>query len=150
ITGEMDGDSFYTSAVAAGIDDRLVPDITSALSFDFDFAREIHKGDIFEIAVAETINSRGESIGREKLMFLRLVTKARSCAFYRFTPPDGKEDWFDGNGHSARRGLMRTPVEGARVSSNFGMRMHPILGFMRMHKGVDFATPVGTPVYASG
>jgi murein DD-endopeptidase MepM/ murein hydrolase activator NlpD len=150
IRGEMDGDSFYTSAVAAGIDDRLVPDITSALAFEFDFAREIHKGDVFEIVVRGTINASGETIGPEKLVFVRLVTDQRSVALYRFAPSDRHEEWFDAGGRDFRRGLMRTPVEGARVSSYYGMRMHPVLGFMRMHKGVDFATPVGTPVYAAG
>ena len=150
IRGEMDGDSFYTSAVAAGIDDRLVPDITSALAFEFDFAREIHKGDVFEIVVRDTINASGETIGAEELVFVRLVTNQRSVALYRFQPSVSQAEWFDAGGRGTRRGLMRTPVEGARVSSYYGMRMHPVLGFMRMHKGVDFATPVGTPVYAAG
>ena len=150
VRGEMDGDSFYTSAVAAGIDDRLVPEIASAFAFDFDFAREIEKGDVFEIALRQSVNARGEALGRAQLVFVSLVTKARSRELYRFTPATGTDEWYDGNGRSVRRGLMRTPVEGARVSSYYGMRMHPVLGFMRMHKGIDFATPVGTPVFASG
>lgn len=148
--GEMDGDSFYTSAIAAGIDDQLVPEIASALAFDFDFAREIHKGDVFEIVVAATVNRQGNAVGKERLVFVQFATPAKSRALYRFAAKTGTDEWFDGDGRSVRRALMRTPVEGARVSSYYGMRMHPVLGFMRMHKGIDFATPVGTPVYAAG
>jgi murein DD-endopeptidase MepM/ murein hydrolase activator NlpD len=79
-----------------------------------------------------------------------MTTQQKSRALYCFTEPGQKPNWFDGAGKCVQRGLMKTPVEGARISSGFGMRFHPILGFTRMHKGTDFATPVGTPVYASG
>ncbi len=79
-----------------------------------------------------------------------LTTQAKSVALYQFKPPGQEEGWFDGNGRSIIRAFMRTPVEGARISSTFGMREHPVLGFMKLHKGVDFAAPIGTPIYAAG
>ena len=136
----MDQQSFYTSAVAAGIDDRLVPQITGALAFDFDFVREIHPGDVFEVAV-----ENGAGTAAPSLLYVSLVTADKSRALYRFGGA-----WYDVRGSTTKRALMRTPVEGARVTSTFGMREHPVLGYTRMHKGVDFGVPVGTPVYASG
>ncbi|MGH1558809.1 M23 family metallopeptidase [Caulobacter segnis] len=80
-----------------------------------------------------------------------MQTQAKSRALYLFQPPgDARPSWFDGNGGSVVRGLMRTPVEGARITSSFGPRVHPVLGYTRMHKGTDFAVPIGTAVYASG
>lgn len=138
--GEMDGQSFYTSAVAAGVDDRLISQITGALAFDFDFVREIHPGDTFSVAVEERTGGAPPA-----LLYVSLATAEKSKTLYRF-----RGAWYDTEGMAAQRSLMRTPVEGARVTSVFGMRNHPVLGYTRMHKGVDFGVPVGTPVYASG
>lgn len=149
--GEMDQETFYTSAVSAGIDDRLIPEIAAAFAFDFDFVREVHPGDVFEAAVEEEINPQGDAIGPPRLRYVSLVTAVKSKALYRFqVSPDSPAGWYDADGRTTRRSLMRTPVEGARITSTFGMRDHPVLGFTRMHKGIDFGTPIGTPVYASG
>jgi murein DD-endopeptidase MepM/ murein hydrolase activator NlpD len=82
-------------------------------------------------------------------LFASIVTAKKSRALYWFKDKD-EGGWFDGNGVSTVRALMRTPVDGARVSSQFGMRQHPVLGFQKLHKGTDFAAPVGTPIFASG
>jgi murein DD-endopeptidase MepM/ murein hydrolase activator NlpD len=151
IRGEMNGENFYSSAVAAGIDDSIIPEIVSALSYDFDFVREIHPGDVFEVAIAESLNPHGDAVGPKRLLYVSVVTSSRSLALYRFAASGARSaDWFDAEGRSIRRALMRTPVDGARVTSDFGMRIHPVLGYTMMHKGVDFGAPVGTPVYASG
>jgi murein DD-endopeptidase MepM/ murein hydrolase activator NlpD len=151
VRGEMDANSFYSSAVAAGVVDSLVSDFASAFTFDFDFQREIKPGDIFEAAFEQQVNGHGDVVGDERLVYASLQTQTKSRALYLFRPSgDAQPSWFDGNGSSVVRGLMRTPVEGARITSSFGPRMHPVLGYTRIHKGTDFAVPVGTTVYASG
>ncbi len=150
IRSEMDANSFYTSAVAAGVPDTLISPFSNAFTFDFDFQREIKQGDVFEAVFSEQVNERGESAGAQELLYVSMQTAAKSRALYRYKAPgQAKPGWYDGNGRSVVRSFMRTPVEGARVSSTFGMRMHPVLGFMKMHKGIDFAAPIGTPIYAA-
>jgi murein DD-endopeptidase MepM/ murein hydrolase activator NlpD len=149
--GTMDADSFYSSAVAAGISDSLIPVFAKALAFDFDFQREVHLGDAFEAAFEQEVNASGEPVGAPTLLYASLTTANKSSSVYRFAPPGEREpQWFDSSGRSIVRALMRTPVDGARVSSKFGFRTHPILGYQKLHKGTDFAAPIGTPIYASG
>jgi murein DD-endopeptidase MepM/ murein hydrolase activator NlpD len=150
IRGEMNADSFYASALKQHLTDTLISPFAQALAFDFDFQRDVHTGDIFEAAFEDRVNSRGDSVGAGRLLYVSLETKAKSVALYWFQGPGGKPGWFDGNGRSTVRSLMRTPVDGARISSTFGMREHPVLGFTKMHNGVDFAAPIGTPIYAAG
>lgn len=150
VRGEMDAESFYSSAVAAGVIDSLVSEIARALAFDFDFQREIKPGDVFEVAWEQEVNAQQRPVGIPHLRFVSLVTAEKSRSLYWFQPPGGEGGWYDGNGASVVRTLMRTPVDGARVTSGFGYRLHPILGFMKLHKGTDFAAPIGTPIFASG
>lgn len=147
--GEMDGDSFYSSAVAAGVTDSLIPDFAKAFVFDFNFQTEINAGDVFEAAFEQTVNATGAPVGAPSLVYASLTTEAKSRAVYRFTPPGEEAGWFDGNGRSIVRSFMRTPVDGARITSKFGMRFHPILHYNRLHGGTDFAAPQGSPIYAS-
>jgi len=148
--GTMDADSFYSSAVSAGITDSLIPMFAKALAFDFDFQREVGSGDAFEAAFDQPVDANSQPVGPPTLLYAALSTGVKSAAVYRFAPDGGAPEWFDGSGRSVVRALMRTPVDGARVSSTFGMRVHPIEGFMKMHKGTDFAAPIGTPIYAAG
>jgi murein DD-endopeptidase MepM/ murein hydrolase activator NlpD len=150
VHGQMDAQSFYSSAVAAGLKDALIPDFFQAFVYDFDFQREIEPGDEFEAGYEQRMNARQEPVGAPQLLYAAMTTRQKARALYRFAQGGQAAEWFDGSGRNIRRSLMRTPVEGARISSTFGMRDHPVLGFTRMHKGTDFATPVGTPVYASG
>ena len=150
VRGQMDTDSFYSSAVAAGVNDDLIPPFAQAFAYDFDFQREIKPGDVFEAVFEQQADPTGATVGGGKLLFASLETQAKSRALYWFAPPGKPGGWFDSNGRSVIRALMRTPVEGARISSPFGVRMHPVLGFMKMHNGTDFAAPVGTPIYAAG
>ena len=153
VQGQVDAESFYTSAVSAGLSDALIPDFFQAFVYDFDFQREIEAGAVFQAAIGETLNQDGAAVGARRLLYAAMTTAKKSVALYRFTAPDAPPadpGWYDGGGRSIRRGLMRTPVEGARISSSFGWRVHPILGFQKLHKGTDFAAPVGTPIYASG
>lgn len=147
VRGEM-GTTFYNSAVEAGVDDSLISDFAGAFNYDVDFQFELQPGDIFEGAFEQDYNPSGAPVGAPRLLFASLRLQDKSLRFYRFKS-GGQYGWFDSNGRSNRRSLMRTPVDGARVSSGFGMRFHPVLHFTRMHKGTDFAAPIGTPVYAS-
>ncbi len=149
VSGELDADSFYSSAVAAGVLDTLIPDFVNAFSFDFNLASEVSPGDTFEVAYEQTVNAKGEPLGQPQLLYASLTTATKSRTLYRFTPPGQSVGWFDGNGASIIRSFMRTPVEGARISSKFGPRFHPVLHYTRLHGGTDFAAPVGTPIYAS-
>jgi len=151
VRGEMDATSFYNAAVNAGVTDSLVSAFAAAFSFDFDFQREIKPGDIFEAAFEQKVNAQGNPVGAPVLVYASLSTAEKSRALYRFLAPGETEPgWFDGNGRSTVKALMRTPVDGARISSNFGFRIHPVLGYQKLHKGTDFAAPTGTPIYASG
>ena len=147
--GTMDGDSFYTSAVAVGMPNSLIPVFARALSFDFNFQTEVSAGDAFEAAYTQPVNASGEVVGVPVLLYASLTTATKSTAVYRFDQ-NGQEAWFDASGRSTVHSLMRTPVDGARVTSKFGMRFHPVLHFMKLHGGIDFAAPIGTPIYASG
>lgn len=149
--GTMDGDSFYSSAIAAGIPNSVIPVFAKALAFDFNFQTEVAAGDAFEAAYKQQVNAAGEAMGTPELVYASLTTNNKAASVYRVDDPAGGEDqWFDSAGRSIVRSLMRTPVDGARVSSKFGMRFHPVLHFAKLHGGIDFAAPTGTPIYAAG
>lgn len=149
LRGEIDSDSFYSSAVSAGLIDSLIPEFINAFSYDFNLASEVSPGDVFEVAFDQEVNAQGQAIGQPKLLFAQLTTPNKSLALYRFETPGAEAGWFDGNGATTKRGLMRTPVDGARISSKFGMRFHPVLHYNKLHGGTDFAAPTGTPIYAA-
>jgi murein DD-endopeptidase MepM/ murein hydrolase activator NlpD len=161
VRGELDARDFYSAAVAAGINDTLVSDFANAFAFDFDLQREVAPGDVFEAGFEQRYNVAGNPVGVPVLVYASLETAAKSRALYRFDSDDRKgvaaprraadgPRWYDANGRSTVRALMRTPIDGARISSPFGMREHPVLGFMKLHRGTDFAAPTGTPIFASG
>jgi murein DD-endopeptidase MepM/ murein hydrolase activator NlpD len=125
-------------------------DFIRLFSFDIDFQRDIHPGDGFDILFERYVESEGESAYSGNVQFASLTVGGRTHRLYRFETEDGDVDYFDAKGESARKALLRTPIDGARLSSRFGMRKHPILGYSRMHPGVDFAAPTGTPIMAAG
>ncbi|QZH74612.1 MAG: M23 family metallopeptidase [Erythrobacter sp.] len=149
-SGKIDEVSLYTSVLAAGMPNTLIDDFFEALAFDFDFAREIESNDAFEIAYRQTVNDDGEPVGAPVLVYASMTTPSRTANVYRFVDEDGEPAWFDSSGQNIQRALMRTPVDGARISSVFGMRHHPIYNRSRLHGGVDFAAPTGTSIFASG
>ncbi|ANY19385.1 Murein DD-endopeptidase MepM [Tsuneonella dongtanensis] len=149
--GKIRHATFYASAIEAGIPDSLITPFAKAFSFDFDFQREVKQGDRFLAVWEERVTPQGRRLGPPRLVYAEMGTGVGERAYYAFTPPDEVEPrWFDAQGNGAARGLMRTPVDGARLTSGFGTRVHPIRGFVKKHNGTDFAAPTGTPIYASG
>ena len=143
--------SLYSAARAAGAGDQQVVDFAQVFAYDVDFQRGIREGDRFEILYERKVDERGHEIATGALVYAALDAAALSKAFYRFTPSDDDvTDYFTAEGESATKFLMKTPINGARLSSNFGMRRHPILGFNRLHAGTDFAARTGTPIMAAG
>lgn len=143
--------SLYASALQLGATDREVAALADAFAYDVDFQRDVRPGDDFEIIFERYYDDEGNTVRTGNMLFVSLESGRGSRAFYSFIAPgDSQPDWYDADGKSARRFLMKTPINGARLSSGFGMRRHPILGYSRMHRGTDFAAPTGTPILAAG
>ncbi|MEL7283767.1 MAG: M23 family metallopeptidase, partial [Pseudomonadota bacterium] len=143
--------SLYQDAQALGAEDQQVVDFAQVFAYDLDFQREVHPGDAFEMVFNVMTDERGNVIRRGDVVYAALNGKAVNKSFYRFTTPDEDiTDYFQANGESSTKFLMKTPINGARLSSRFGKRRHPISGYTRLHKGTDFAAPTGTPIYAAG
>lgn len=143
-------DSLFASGQAAGTPVPILQEMIKAFSHDVDFQRDIHPNDSFEVMSERIWTSDGRLAREGKILFAELVLRGKRTAFYRFKPEGGEEEYFSPDGQSIVKALLRTPIDGARLSSGFGMRSHPILGYSRMHAGVDFAAPTGTPIYAAG
>jgi len=142
--------SLYESASEHGVPfDMLLP-VISAYAYDVDFQRDIRGGDNFEIMYDMKVDAHGTPVCPGTVTYAALTTQGRRLTLYHYCDSNGDEDYFDEQGRSLKKNLMVTPVEGARISSGYGRRRHPILGYSRMHKGLDFAAPTGTPIMAAG
>ncbi len=149
--GGVIDDSFYLTAVRAGVPQPIILATIHILSFDVDFQREIQPGDRFEVYFERYFDAEGRAVKDGEVLSTSLIQKGGERAYYRYTPSDdGIPDYFDAEGHSVKKTLMRTPIDGARLTSRFGRRRHPILGYSRMHRGIDFGAPTGTPIMAAG
>jgi murein DD-endopeptidase MepM/ murein hydrolase activator NlpD len=151
VDGRIEG-SLYLSAKAQGAPDDIIAGLADAFAYDVDFQREIFGGDEFEVIFEAQYDDLGRMASGGEIVYARLNWrgKTREKGYYRFDGRDGHPDFYDAAGQSAKRLLMKTPIDGARLSSRFGTRRHPILGYARAHKGVDFAAPRGTPIKAAG
>ncbi len=142
--------SLFESAVAQGVPPQVLAEMIHAFSYDVDFQRDLQPGDAFEVMYQRSIDSQGDVVRAGDIVFAELVLSGKHLPIYRFTDASGVPDYYNAKGESVRKALLRTPVDGARITSKFGMRVNPILGFSMMHKGVDFGVPTGTPVMAAG
>jgi murein DD-endopeptidase MepM/ murein hydrolase activator NlpD len=142
--------SLYDAGSAAGVPQPVMAEMIRAMSYDVDFQRDIQPGDSFELVYEQYRDQDGHPAKSGAIFYAGLNLGGKPHDFYGFTTSDGRNDFFNGNGDSVRKALLRTPVDGFRVSSGFGMRKHPILGYSKFHRGVDFAAPTGTPIYAAG
>ena len=142
--------SLYLAAMQAGIPADVVVKMIHMFSYEVDFQRDLKPGNSFEVLYNYYYTPDGQPAKEGEIQYAALHLSSRSIALYRYQPKGEPADYFDARGQSARSMLMKTPVDGARITSGFGMRFHPILGYSRMHKGVDFGVPIGTPVMAAG
>ncbi len=141
--------SLYKSAINKKIPTNTIIDFARIYGFQVDFQRDIRKEDRFQIMYEVFIDSNGKILETGNILFANLILSGENNSLYYFDK-EGSTGHYDKNGKSIQKFLMKTPINGARLSSPFGMRKHPIDGFNKMHRGTDFAAPTGTPIMASG
>jgi len=141
--------SLYGAAINEGIPANIIIEFARIYGFQVDFQRDIRKKDKFQIMYEIFLNEKKEIVETGEILFANLGLSGQDNSLY-FFEKEGSIGHYDKNGKSVKKALMKTPINGARLSSPFGMRKHPIDGFNKMHKGTDFAAPIGTPIMASG
>ena len=141
--------SLYKSATEQNIPANIIIDFAGIYGFQVDFQRDVRKKDKFQIMYELFLNEKNEIVETGEILYANLKLSGQDNSLY-FFDNEGSEGHYDKNGKSVKKALMKTPINGARLSSPFGMRTHPIDGYNKMHKGTDFAAPTGTPIMASG
>ena len=143
--------SLYKAAIDKKIEPNIIVQFAQIYGFQVDFQRDIRKNDSFQIVYEEYKNDENKIIDFGNILYANLILQGKSLELYYFNSDKEKiNDHFEANGQSIKKTLMKTPINGARLSSSYGMRKHPILGYNKMHQGTDFAAPTGTPIMASG
>ena len=141
--------NLYSSAMEANINPDTIIEFARIFGFEIDFQRDIRKNDYFKIVYEKYFDENGKFIKSGSILYTHMNVNGREITLYKFGDDKGY-GYFDVNGKSVEKALMKTPINGARLSSPYGMRKHPILGYNKKHLGTDFAAPMGTPIMASG
>lgn len=138
-------ESLFTDGLDAGVPANIMLDFIKFFSFDIDFQRDLRKGDTFEVLFESYYTNEGKKVKDGDILFASIDNQGRIYEIYKFG-----NNYYSKDGQSVQKSLLKTPVNGARISSNYGYRKHPILGYSKLHGGKDFAAPVGTPIFAAG
>ena len=141
--------NLYSSAIEAGIEPNIIVEFANIFGFEVDFQRDIRTGDKFEIYYEQYVDDENVVRNTGKIIYASMFVNNKELSLYNFKH-NNKQGYYDVDGKSVIKTLMKTPINGARLSSSFGMRKHPILGYNKLHQGTDFAAPRGTPIMASG
>ena len=141
--------NLYSSAIQAGIEPNIIVEFANIFGFEVDFQRDIRTGDTFEIYYEQYVDDENVVRNTGKIIYASMFVNNKELSLYNFMY-DKKEGYYDVDGKSVIKTLMKTPINGARLSSSFGLRKHPILGYNKLHQGTDFAAARGTPIMASG
>ena len=141
--------NLYSSAVKAGIEPNIIVEFANMFGFEVDFQRDIRAGDTFEVYYEQYVDDDNVVRNTGKIIYASMFVNNKEISLYNFKY-DNKKGYYDVDGKSVIKTLMKTPINGARLSSSFGMRKHPILGYNKLHQGTDFAAKTGTPIMASG
>ena len=141
--------NLYNSAINSGVEPNIIVEFARVFGFEVDFQRDIRKEDWFEILYEKFVDDNNKVRDTGKIIYASMYVNGEEINLYNFKY-NNEEEYYDIKGKSITKSLMKTPINGARLSSSFGMRKHPILGYNKMHRGTDFAAPMGTPIMASG
>ena len=141
--------NLYSSAVDVGVEPNIIVEFARIYGFEVDFQRDIRKGDWFEILYEKFEDDNNKVRDTGKIIYASMFVNGEEINLYNFKD-NNDEEYYNIKGKSITKSLMKTPINGARLSSSYGMRKHPILGYNKMHRGTDFAAPSGTPIMASG
>ncbi len=142
------GASLYGTAKDNKVPDYIISELTRAFSYDVDFQRQVKPTDTFEVFYGNPLT--GSSTKRKVLHYAQLTLDGVTKTYYRYANADGQVEFVDGNGRGASKSLLKTPVSGSKITSRFGMRKHPLLGYSKMHAGIDFGVPYGSPIRSAG
>ncbi len=156
ITSEVDSkqylitNSLYADGIKNNIPNQILYKLIQLFSFDLDFQRDIRKNTKVSVSYERKSvkNKKEHSFG--DIEYAQIIIENKTLEYFKFITDEGFADYFNREGKNVKKSILKTPLDGARLSSSFGMRKHPISGFNKMHKGVDFAAPIGTPIYAGG
>ena len=143
-------ESLFSDGIKNDVSSDILVKIIRLFSFDLDFQRDIRVDTVVSISYEYDEIVETGRLEYNDIKYASIIIDGKQLEYFKFITDDGYVDYFNREGKNVKKSILKTPLDGARISSNFGMRKHPISGFNKMHKGVDFAAPTGTPIYAGG